>query len=176
MITSRIALAGLLTALAPVAGAEVVSSSDTSYVLRHEASTDMSPEELWKRLVNPASWWSAEHSYSGDADNLSLDPRAGGLWQETWDNNAVAHGQILTILEGQVLRLEAPFGPLQAMGAYVIWTITLQPDGEGCLVVFDEIANAPAGSNLAQVAPAVDDVKTAAIESLTASNPASVSE
>lgn len=170
MIICRIALAGLLTALAPLAGAEVVSSSDTSYVLRHEANAEMPPAELWERLVNPASWWSAEHSYSGDADNLSLDLRAGGLWQETWDNNAVAHGQILTILEGQVLRLEAPFGPLQAMGAYVIWTITLKPDGEGTLVVFDEIANAPVGSNLALVAPAVDGVKTAAIESLTAAN------
>ena len=68
------------------------------------------------------------------------------------------------------MRLEAPFGPLQAMGAYAIWTITLKPDGEGTLVVFDEVANAPAGSNMTKVAPAVDGVKGAALRSLTASS------
>jgi uncharacterized protein YndB with AHSA1/START domain len=165
----RISLTLLVLMLAPPLRADVVSSSDTHYVLRLEARADLPPAMLWKRLVNPAAWWSADHSYSGDAANLSLDVGAGGLWKESWGNNSVVHGRLLTAIEGQLLRLEAPFGPLQAKGAYVIWTISLKPDGEGTLVVFDEVAHAPAGSNMIELAPAVHGVKQAAIESLTRS-------
>lgn len=150
------------------AAAEVVSSSTTHYVLRHEATSARSPEALWERLVAPASWWHPDHTYSGDAANLSLDAKAGGLWLEDWAGGSVAHGEVLLVQRGEVLRMAAPFGPLQGVGAYTVWTITISAADEGSRVVFDEVSTGPATANLAELAGAVDYVKTEAISRLVA--------
>ena len=59
--------------------AEIVSSSDTHFVLHHEAASIAPRERLWARLVRPANWWHPEHTYSGDAGHLALDPVAGTM-------------------------------------------------------------------------------------------------
>jgi uncharacterized protein YndB with AHSA1/START domain len=153
-----------LALLAPLTlQAEVVASSDTHFVLSQQASSPLGQAALWERLIHPERWWSGAHSYSGDAANLSLDPRAGGLWREDWDGGSVVHGRVLLVQTGRVLRLEAPFGPLQPLGAYTVWTITLEAEGEGSRVSFHEVASAPPGSDLATLAGAVDAVKSEAI-------------
>ena len=161
-----VALAGFL-ALA-TARADIVDASDAHYVLRHEARSTLAPDALWQRLVVPASWWHPEHTYSGDAGNLSLDVRAGGLWLERWDGGSVVHGSILYLEDGKTLRLYAPFGPLQGLGVYTVWTITISADGTGSKVVFDEISSGAPSADLDELAKAVDYVKTEAITRLTA--------
>ncbi|KCZ92722.1 SRPBCC family protein [Hyphomonas johnsonii] len=163
----RLACALVLAGLATTAQADVVAAAPDHYVLRHEATSSLAPAAMWQRLVHPETWWSPDHSYSGDAANLALAPVAGGLWTETWDGGSVAHGQVLTVLEGELLRLDAPFGPLQALGVTVVWTITIAPDGDGSKVTFDEVANGTAASGLADLAPAVDAVKAQAMARLT---------
>lgn len=147
-------------------GAEILSSSDTHFVLRHEAKSRLPSDKLWRRLLDPATWWHPDHTYSGDSGNLSLDAQAGGLWREDWEGGSMAHGSVLYVETGKVLRLEAPFGPLQALGAYTIWTITIKPDGEGSVVVFDEVSSGPSTAKLAEIAKDVDFVKGEAINSL----------
>jgi len=154
--------------LAAFAGhAEVVSSSSTHFVLRHEATTPLSPDAAWERLTDPASWWHPDHTYSGDSANLSLEVTAGGLWREDWDGGSVAHGRVLFVAKGRSIRLDAPFGPLQAVGAYTIWTITITPAESGAVVTFDEIATGPPTAKLDELAPAVDFVKGEAMRRLT---------
>lgn len=167
-LKSLLLAAILLTAAA--VHAEIVSSSATHFVLRHEAATPLPPEAAWERLVDPAVWWHPDHTYSGDAANLSLELTAGGLWREDWDGGSVAHGRVLMVASGKSLRMEAPFGPLQAVGAYTIWTITIQPAeaGRGSLVIFDEIATGPPTAKLDELAPAVDYVKGEALRRLAA--------
>ncbi len=154
--------------LATGAAAEIVSSSPGHFVLRHEATSTLPPDRLWQRLVDPAAWWHPDHTYSGDARNLSLDLRAGGLWLERWDGGSVSHGQVLLVETGKTLRLSAPFGPLQAAGAYTIWTISIAPSETGSVVVFDEVASAPPPAKLDELAGAVDFVKGEAMRRLTA--------
>ena len=161
------AVAVVLAIPALPAHAEVVEASDTHYRLTHSATSTASPKALWDRLIHPEQWWNPDHSYSGKAENLSLDPRAGGLWREDWDGGSVAHGTVVQVIDGKLLRLEAPFGPLQGMGAYVIWTITVEPAANGSQVTFEEVASAPPGSSLQTIAPAVDGVKAEAIRRLT---------
>ncbi len=153
----------------PAAGnAEVISVSDTHFALRHEARSNLSPQQIWDRLVQPSTWWHPDHTYSGDAANLSLDLQAGGLWREDWDDKSVAHGRVLFVDPGKVLRLDAPFGPLQGLGAYTVWTITITPDEDGSVVVFDEVSTGSPVAKLTDVASAVDYVKGEAIRRLTA--------
>lgn len=157
----------LLVCLSPVfVSADIVSASDTHYVLRLEATSSRSPQAMWDRLVEPASWWHPDHTWSGDSANLSLELTAGGLWREEWDGGSVAHGEVLFVQHGKTLRLNAPFGPLAQVGAYTIWTITIEPHEGGSKVVFDEVSQAPATANLDELAEAVHYVKTEAIKRL----------
>ena len=71
------------------------------------------------------------------------------------------------VRDGEVLRLDAPFGPLQGMAVATVWTVTLTPDGEGTMVRFDVTANGTAASGLDALAPAVDSVFGEAIRRLT---------
>ena len=157
---------GLLTVA--TAHAEIVESSDSHYVLKHEATSALAPDALWQRLIEPAAWWHPDHTYSGDAGNLTLDPRAGGLWREAWESGSVVHGSVLFVEDGKSIRLFAPFGPLQGLGVYTVWMITLSADGAGTKVVFDEISSGAPSADLDELAKAVDYVKTEAITRLTA--------
>ena len=159
-----------LLLLSASAHAEVISASPDHYELKQEAVSTLAPGELWDRLIHPELWWHPDHTYSGTSEHLSLDPKAGGLWKETWANGSVAHGTVLTVVHGKMLRLDAPFGPLQGMAVTVIWTITLVPEGKGTRVVFAETANGATASALDQLAPAVDGVKTEAIKRLVSGN------
>ena len=151
--------------------AELTASDPAGFALKHQGTVDQSPERVWVALVDEISqWWHPDHTYSGDAANLSLEAKAGGVWREDWDGGSVFHGEVLLAQTGKTLRLDAPFGPLQEMGVSVVWTITLTPDEDtdGTKVTFTEIANGTAASKLDELAPAVDFVKTEAMTRLTA--------
>ncbi|MEM5518621.1 SRPBCC domain-containing protein [Henriciella sp. AS95] len=163
----RPAVIAAAAAICLPASAEIVAATSDHYTLRHEAVSSLSPEDMWERLLQPVAWWHPDHTYSGSADHLTLDPEAGGTWTENWGMNSVTHGTVLSIIEGESIRLDAPFGPLQGMAVNVVWTITIEPDGEGTRVIFDEIANGSSASALDQIAPAVDGVKQQAIDRLT---------
>ena len=153
--------------LPAAAGAEVVKSSDDHFTLKLEATSELSPEQVWERLIVPTEWWQSPHSYSGDAANLSLDPSPGGLWREDWEGGSVWHGTVLQAQPPKVLSLSAPFGPLQGMAVTSIWTIKLEPiETGGTTIRFDHVTNGSSASNLAEIAPAVDFVKSEALKAL----------
>ena len=151
--------------------AEFTASAPDHYTLNHEGVSPLAPDALWARLIKPTDWWHPDHTYSGDAKNLSLKAKAGGQWREDWDGGSTSHGVVLMVEESKTLRMNAPFGPLQGMGVTVVWTISLEPDEEtgGTKVTFTEIANGSPASKLDEIAPAVDFVKTEAMKRLTSS-------
>lgn len=160
---TRVTALLLVAALSAPANAEIVCASPDHYELKQAAVSVLAPGEMWDRLIYPELWWHPNHTYSGASEHLSLDPRSGGIWKETWDDGSVAHGTVLAVRNGELLRLDAPFGPLQDMAVTVIWTITLVPEGKGTRVTFTETANGTSASALDQLAPAVDGVRTEAI-------------
>ncbi|UTW59222.1 SRPBCC domain-containing protein [Kordiimonas sp. SCSIO 12603] len=157
----------MASSLSTAAAAEIVEAKSDRYVLKQEATSSMSAEDLWARLIKPETWWHPDHTYSGRSENLSLDLQAGGLWREDWDGGSVSHGTVIYVKPGSTLRMNAPFGPLQEMAVNVVWTITLTSTEDGTKVTFDEIANGTEGAALDKLAPAVDFVKTEAIKRLT---------
>ncbi len=159
---------GLILALSfsVPAQAEIIASTPDHFTLKHEASSDYTPKQIWQRLKNPSRWWHPDHTYSGSAKNLSIRLRAGGQWKEKWKDGSVVHGTVLYVKKGEILRLDAPFGPLQEMAVKDVWTITVMPEGTGSKIVFDEVVNGTASSNLEDMAKAVDFVKQEAITRL----------
>lgn len=152
---------------AGTAHADILLATPEHYSLKQEAISGLGPDAMWNRLIHPEIWWHPEHSYSGNSANLSLDAVAGGAWTETWGDGSVEHGRVLQVQTGKTLRLDAPFGPLQDLAVQVIWTITIEPYEDGSKVIFTEVANGTAASKLDALAPAVDFVKTEAIQRLT---------
>ena len=157
----------LALGLGSTAQAEVVTASADHFTLKLEAETELSSDEVWARLIVPAEWWQSDHTYSGDAANLSLDPQAGGVWREDWEGGSVWHGTVLQAHPGKTLSLSAPFGPLQGLAVTSVWIITLTPNETGGTSIrFDHVTNGTEASQLDQLAPAVDFVKGEALKSL----------
>ena len=147
--------------------AEVAVSAPDHFTLQLEAQSDLSPAETRARLVGSSEWWKSDHTYSGDASTLSIEPRAGGLWREDWSDGSVWHCKALQAQPETSLVLSVPFGPLQGLAVTLVSTISLTPTkGGGTKITFDHVTNGTDASNLDALPPAVDFVKQHAIESL----------
>ncbi len=149
------------------ATAEVVFSTPAEYTLKQEAETELSPEKLWERLIQPQTWWHPDHTYSSSSQNLSLTLEVGGKWLEKWEAGEVLHGTITSFEPNKSLILDAPFGPLKDLDVTVTWSISITSNGTGSKVVFHETAYGNESAKLNELAPAVDFVKTEAIKRLT---------
>ena len=91
------------------------------------------PEQVWHALVaDIGKWWNPEHSWSGDAANLSIEPRAGGCFCEALPGGgSVEHLRVVFVQRPKLLVLHGGIGPLQALGVAGAFTFALQarPDG-----------------------------------------------
>ena len=69
-----IGASSILISASLAAQAEVMAAAPDHFTLKLEAQSELSPSEVWTRLIEPSDWWQSDHTYSGDADHLSLDP------------------------------------------------------------------------------------------------------
>lgn len=114
------------------AAAEVISVAGNGFEVRETAHVAASPDKVYAVLLLPAQWWSSDHTFSGDAANLSLDARAGGCWCETLaGGGSVQHLQVVYVLPGKVLRLRGALGPFQglAVDGVMTWSVKGGTDG-----------------------------------------------
>jgi hypothetical protein len=130
---------------------------------------DATPDEAWQSIVKVSGWWSALHTYSGNATNLSIDATAGGCWCERWGGNSVQHARVLVAMPGKLLRVEGGLGPLQALGATGILTFKLSPTAKGTSLDVTYRVRATPDAELDKVAPAVDGVLGEQVKRLVAS-------
>ena len=165
MIVARYVLAAVAALLAAPVQAMVQDQSEDHFVIRHVVTVPASPEETWVRLLNPAQWWSSEHSYSGDAANLSLDPRAGGCFCETLPSadgaeprGSVEHMRVVYVERPRALRMEGGLGPLQSESLLGKLTIFLKPGEAGTQILFEYVVAGHFRQPVAAIAPAVDAV------------------
>lgn len=159
----RFILAALLALLtASPARAEVVSAASTGFVIQAEAEVAAAPDRLWRDLTRIERWWGGEHTYSGDARRLRLEPRAGGCWCERWgDGQSVEHARVVLVMERdgvRTLRAVGGLGPLQEMGVSGVLTFTVAPHANGAKLTMIYRVAGDAGLNLNQLAPLVDMV------------------
>jgi len=160
-MSARPALLLLACLLGPrPATAEVVSAGPSGFVVRTESVTARDLAAAWQRLVRVQQWWSQEHTYSGDAANLSLQLTPGGCWCEKLPGRGfVRHMEVVYVAPRHTLRLVGGLGPLQGMGAAGALTFTLKPMGPGQTTVTAEYAVSgyvPGG--FGELAAAVDGV------------------
>jgi len=157
-VAALLCLAGPLC-LHPAAAA-VVSSGASGFVVKEEADFPGGPDTAWQRLVRPQDWWSSEHTYSGNAANMSLSLQPGGCWCETLpDGGFEQHMTVVYAAPGKALRLIGGLGPLQGLGFSGALTFKLIPQPGGTTRIVAEYAvTANVAADATKLAGAVDQV------------------
>lgn len=158
-IGTRAVAAALLAAIGGGAEAETSEVSPGGFTVTQQRVVAATPEQAYRGFTELPRWWKSEHSWSGDAANMSLDARAGGCWCERWgEGNSVAHAQVVMTRPGSVLRMHAWLGPLHELPVTGVLTFaTGVRDGATRLRVTYRVAG-PADAKLDALADAVDRV------------------
>ena len=87
------------------------------FTLKIDAHIAAPPDKVYAALIEPARWWSSDHTFSGDAKNLHLEAKAGGCWCETLPRGgSVLHLLVVYIDPGKAIRLRGALGPFQGLG------------------------------------------------------------
>ncbi len=159
-------LAPLVAALAcGAAHAEVASSSASGFEIRLERRLTATPAASYRALGEINRWWSDAHTWSGHASNLSLSMKAGGCLCERWRDGEVEHARVIYAAPGQLLRLDAPLGPLQtlAVNAILSFELTAADNGTKLAVTFRVTGD----GTISQLATPVDGVITEQVDRYT---------
>ena len=168
-------LASLFLAV-PVAEADVVTRTETGFVVRMASEVTAPPAEAWSTILLPAQWWQSQHTFSGDAANLSLDPQVGGCFCEVLPRSesapaaqkagGVQHLRVVYIEPPRALRLVGALGPLQSEALAATLTITVKPTEKGSRILFAYVVGGFMRYKVDEIAPAVDRMLTAQLASL----------
>lgn len=126
-LLTLLALPGLL--LAGAAGAAVVDSADHGFTVQSTVEVAAAPSAVYSTLVQQVrAWWSSDHTFSGDAANLTIDPRPGGCFCERLPGGGgVIHLTVVYADPGKLLRLRGGLGPLQGTGVTGSLTFAFSP-------------------------------------------------
>lgn len=96
------------------AAAEVVARHADGFTLRMTASVNAGWGQAFLAVGDVPRWWNADHTYSGDAANLSLPLEPGACFCERLaDGSTFEHGRVLDADARHGVGLEAPLGPLK---------------------------------------------------------------
>lgn len=103
-----------LAAIASPAFAQVQDASPTHFLIERTVQIDAAPLEMWDTFVRIGDWWHPDHTYSGDASRLSLDPVPGGCFCEALPSGGFAvHMNLGYVDPGTAVRMIGGLGPLQ---------------------------------------------------------------
>ena len=146
--------------VAGTARAEIVSAGPSGFSLRHTAEApNVPPPMIWAALSDIAKWWDPEHTYSGDARNLSLDPYVRGCFCEKLSLYAgIEHGTVVYAQPAKTLRVNGALGPLQEFGVNGVMTWQIESAAGGSRITFTYNVGGFADRPLADWAPIVDEV------------------
>ena len=152
-------IASLLAALliAGSAQAAVVEATASGFQLKITADIQAPPAKVYEALLQPARWWNPDHTYSGSAANLALEPKAGGCFCESLPGGgSVRHLEVATVMPGRSLVLRGALGPFQAMGVDGALSLAIAPQGQGSTLTLTNTIGGFVPGGLADWAPRAD--------------------
>jgi hypothetical protein len=153
--------AAAFASLAPAAAlAEVVEADAGGFTVHGTVRVAATPHAAWEGLIQPARYWNGDHSWSGDAANLTLEPVAGSCFCEVLpaSGGAVEHARVVYAAPGEMLRLRGSLGPLQSEALTGTLTVTLKAVDGGTEIDWTYVVGGHARFSLPELAPVVDGV------------------
>jgi uncharacterized protein YndB with AHSA1/START domain len=170
--TRALAAVGVLVALAAPAAGDVVDSSASGFTVKTSLQVSAPADRVYRALIDVGAWWGSDHTYSGDAKNMSIAPVPGGCFCEKLPNGGgVEHGRVVNVVPGGLLRLIGALGPLQELGVTgsMTWQIAgAQGSARGSTVTMTYVVGGYAPGGLEKLAPLVDQVLAQQVQHLKA--------
>lgn len=165
-----------LLAGAASASAEVIKTEQEHFITRDEAVVEADLKQTWLALIQPAKWWSSEHTWSGDAANLNITPQGGGCFCEKIPEidepdrftleGSVEHMRVIHAFPEQALRMQGGLGPLQSEPVIGVLTIVLSEVDEGTRIVWEYNVGGSMRYKVGEISKAVDGVMSQQLRGL----------
>jgi hypothetical protein len=163
------AASAILCAGAPLC-AEVVEQKEGHFVTKDEAIVEADLKQTWLALIQPSKWWSAAHTFTGDAANLQLTPQASGCFCEKVPEvdepgrftleGSVEHMRVVNSMPETALRMIGALGPLQSEPVTGVLTISMSKVDEGTRIVWEYNVAGSMRYKTEDISKAVDGVMT----------------
>jgi len=154
---TKLAAALLATLLATPASAEVLRADPHAFAVRQTVQLVVPKAEAMAAFVQVGRWWSKDHTYSGSAANLSLDPRPGGCFCERFpDGGGIEHLRVTYVKPGEEMILTGALGPLLAEAVTGAMRVRVEKVAGGSRLTFDYRAAGFANADAEKFAPMVD--------------------
>ncbi|MDA0272681.1 MAG: SRPBCC domain-containing protein [Proteobacteria bacterium] len=152
--------------LSAIALADVTSKGDRGFSLVITGVVETTPNETYDQFVRIDEWWLEGHTWYGKAENLSLEPKAGGCFCEISGDNQVLHMLVTFVQPGIEIKMVGGLGPLQMMGIHggMSWRFESIPGGTRITQTYNVTGYAPGG--LTDLAEIVDSVQTSQLNAL----------
>ena len=160
----------VLIAACPLTGqAEIVSAGPSGFSVRHVSEMpNVGAPVIWAALSDVGKWWDPDHTYSGDARNLTLEPVVRGCFCERLSLYAgIEHMSVVYAQPAKTLRLSGALGPLQEFGVAGSLTFQIEAAGGGSKLTVTYNVGGFADRPLADWAPIVDEVIGGQVKRLT---------
>jgi uncharacterized protein YndB with AHSA1/START domain len=156
----RRALIILSLVLSNAAMGEVLDAGPGGFSLVNEVTINAGRAEAWRAAVNDVGlWWSDDHTISGDAGKMSIDPVPQGCFCEFIGEHAgVVHLTVTFVNPNTILRLTGGLGPLGLMGINGNMTWEFFDADEGTRVKFSYAVGGYRPGGLEGIAGPVDFV------------------
>jgi hypothetical protein len=141
--------------------ADVQSAAEQNMTVQITLTVKGTPEAAWENLLKVGTWWSSDHTWSGDSKNLTLNAVPGGGFDESLPGSGfVRHMQVIYSDPGKKLRMTGVLGPLQEHALQGTMTISLKAEGDTTIIstTYHVAGHFPGG--LEKLAPLVDQVIT----------------
>ena len=148
-------LAALLWAPAHAATSEV---SPAGFLVTIRLESRATPHQFYAALSHVGNWWNKEHTWSGDAANLSLATEASACFCERWAGGSVEHARVVYAAKDSTLRLHGALGPLQALAVRGALTFAFAAKDAKTIVQVTYRVAGNAASGLDDLAAPVDGV------------------
>jgi hypothetical protein len=155
----------LLLGAAGPAAAEVVSASDNGFEVREAVTLVVPPDDAFSSFQEVGSWWDPQHTYSGKAENLSLNLVPGGCFCERFSKGGgIEHLHVTYVEPGSRAVLSGSLGPLLYEATTGVMDVQVKKVAGGAQVVLDYKVAGFAKGGAAKLAPAVDQVLAAQLK------------
>lgn len=155
----RYIVVALALGLVAPAAAEVIDVAPNGMEIREVVRIAAPADKVWAALTIPARWWSSDHTFSGNAANITIDPRVGGCWCETLpDGGGVVHMEVTHIAPPKSLVFRGALGPFYNLAADGALSFTLAASGAETEVTLTFRAGGYVKEGFQKWAPAVDGV------------------
>ena len=159
VIHSTAAILAAALFLAAAARADVVNTDVSGFQVKTTLSIAAPPAKVYAALSRVGKWWNPEHTWSGNAANLSLSTKPGGCFCEKLEGGGGAqHMVVVYAAPGKELRLNGALGPLQTEAAIGNLALSFNPKDDGTELTWVYSVSGYTKGGWAAWAPDVDAV------------------